>query len=372
LARPLGELQSLRVSLLSEAPASAAEGWFLEEVHVRRSGGRSVRFPARRWLGAADASGAVFPLQLRLRAATASLAHPEPPPSPAARAVRLRVGAAAVPHPDKVKSGQRALITSTGGHAGEDAFFICSPPAGADSARPQQLVLGVCDGVYMWREKGIDAGLFSRALCAEASHAAARPSGGACSPLSLLQSAYRGVMARGVLGSCTACFALLDLQSGLLRTANLGDSGYLLMTPQRGARGHAAWQPGGVVYRSTTQEHEFGRPFQLGHHGGSDGPEDAMLATQRLQPGDVLLLGSDGLWDNLHDSEVAAIVQQAVAERQPAAAIARRVAAAAHEASTARKASTPYSLGATDAFDLVFAGGKKDDITVLVAAADET
>mmetsp|Transcript_6959 Transcript_6959/g.17091 ORF Transcript_6959/g.17091 Transcript_6959/m.17091 type:complete len:89 (-) Transcript_6959:5-271(-) len=29
--------------------------------------------------------------------------------------------------------------------------------------------------------------------------------------------------------------------------------------------------------------------------------------------------------------------------------------------------STPYSLGATDAFDMVYTGGKKDDITVLTA-----
>ena len=29
--------------------------------------------------------------------------------------------------------------------------------------------------------------------------------------------------------------------------------------------------------------------------------------------------------------------------------------------------STPYSLGATDAFDMVYSGGKKDDITVLTA-----
>ena len=28
---------------------------------------------------------------------------------------------------------------------------------------------------------------------------------------------------------------------------------------------------------------------------------------------------------------------------------------------------TPYSLGATEAFDMVFNGGKQDDITVVVA-----
>ena len=32
---------------------------------------------------------------------------------------------------------------------------------------------------------------------------------------------------------------------------------------------------------------------------------------------------------------------------------------------------TPYSVGATEAFDMVYSGGKKDDITVVVAIVDE-
>lgn len=244
------------------------------------------------------------------------------------------------------------------------------------------LALGVSDGVFAWREKGIDAGLFSRALCAAGATAARRPGGGPSTPLRLLQAAAGAVAAAGVQGSATACFALLDTRTGVLASANLGDSGYLHMTPQRRPEGAVrpppgvansfggTWHPGGVRYRSPHQEHEFGRPFQLGHTRGCDRPEHAMLHALRLCPGDVLVFGTDGLWDNLHDSEIAAVVQQGIDARTPAPALARAVAAAAHERSVLKRGSTPYSLAATDAFDMVYSGGKRDDITVLVVLLD--
>ena len=301
---------------------------------------------------------------------------PPPPPRPLSRPLTLRTGAAAVPHPDKMRAGARGMTLSEGGHAGEDAYFVTTSPHGA-------VALGVSDGVYMWKEKGIDAGLFSRALCVASAAAAAR---GVASPLRLLQAAYGAVMAAGVQGSATCCVAVVDARDGLLRSANVGDSGYLLMTPNRGAvsglpggaaqqrtpqgGGEAVWQPGGVTYRSPQQEHEFGRPYQLGHHRASDRPEDAMLHSARLAGGDVVVMGSDGLWDNLHDSEVAQTVQQGVDARLSPAAIARAVAAEAYERSSQKRGSTPYSLAATDAHELVFCGGKRDDICVLVLLAE--
>jgi len=378
---PLGRLRSLRVRLAPGA-AGAADGWFLEYVRVtRRADGASFAFPCRRWLGSSDSGGgATFPLSVTLRpasaCATAAAAQavaeaepaaagaPPPPPPPAAgrrlpRPLSLRCGAAATPHPDKVKAGARAALRKEGGYAGEDAYFV----SGLQEGLPV-LALGVADGVYAWREQGIDAGLFSRALCAAAARAhvggAAAASAARGAPLRLLQTAFAAVRAQGVMGSSTACLVLVDALTGRLSSANLGDSGYLLMTPARASLAGGAWQPGGVRYRSPHQEHEFGRPYQLGHHAASDAAEDAMLHEARLAPGDVLVLGTDGLWDNLHDSEVAAAVQAAVAQRRPPAAIAAAVVAAAHERSIGR-GSTPYSVAATEAFDLVFSGGKRDD-----------
>ena len=97
-----------------------------------------------------------------------------------------------------------------------------------------------------------------------------------------------------------------------------------------------------------------------------------MLHAAPLAAGDALVLGSDGLWDNLHDSEVAAAVQAGVDANAPPAAIARAIAGAAFERSVNKRGSTPYSAAATEVFDMVYSGGKRDDITVLVVLIDDT
>lgn len=84
-------------------------------------------------------------------------------------------------------------------------------------------------------------------------------------------------------------------------------------------------------------------------------------------PGDVIVLGSDGLWDNLAQDCVLESVRNCINRGARAPTMALDLARAAFEASTDKDAVTPYSLGATEAFDMVYSGGKKDDITVIAA-----
>ena len=51
----------------------------------------------------------------------------------------------------------------------------------------------------------------------------------------------------------------------------------------------------------------------------------------------------------------------------PPAAISQRLTQLAFEHSLDKCRETPYSLGASEAFDMVYSGGKADDITVLCA-----
>lgn len=60
---------------------------------------------------------------------------------------------------------------------------------------------------------------------------------------------------------------------GQLRSANVGDSGYMLLTEVPGGGRYE------VRYHTPQQEHSFGCPYQLGHYEGADAPEDAMLMT---------------------------------------------------------------------------------------------
>ena len=283
---------------------------------------------------------------------------------------------ATVPHVDKTKEGIRAVMQREWGHGGEDAYFFKASKI--DSQR-DVVAFGVADGVYMWRWQGIDAGEFSRRLMGLASEVFSGQTEVLSEseehqfkkdrPEHLLKAAYAGVLEEGVQGSTTACIATIDQRHGLLRSANVGDSGFMICRGDPGARL--------VCHRSPHQEHEFGRPFQLGHHANSDSPTDAMLTAFPLEPGDIVVMGSDGLWDNLSESEILEVIEAVFQGSSASAGLgaenqgvmnkaSRALVSAAYTASMDKRRTTPYSLAATEWFDMVYSGGKKDDITCVV------
>ena len=75
-----------------------------------------------------------------------------------------------------------------------------------------------------------------------------------------------------------------------------GDSGFMLV------------RDGEVVFKSPVLQHFFDCPLQFGacpdYSESTDTAEDAAVFELAVQPGDVLLAGSDGLWDNCYDSEL--------------------------------------------------------------------
>ena len=90
----------------------------------------------------------------------------------------------------------------------------------------------------------------------------------------------------------------------------------------------------------------------------------------QVTQGDIVVLGSDGLWDNLSDEK---LLQELCAGRDAelgASGLAHRLLNAAFAASVDRAGQTPYSLGASEAFDMVYSGGKMDDISVVVAVLE--
>jgi protein phosphatase PTC7 len=212
----------------------------------------------------------------------------------------------------------------------------------------------------MWRSRGIDSGVFSRSLMLSAKNAVLY---GQVDVLNVLNDAADTVEENGIQGSSTCCLVLVDTLQGRLTSANVGDSGFVIIgSSQTNRKPH-------VKFHAPQQEHTFGFPYQLGHQVNADKPHDAMLANIPLLPGDVLIMGSDGLWDNVDDNEILDLVLTVNAEQagpRPMA-VAQSLARAAFYNSLDKKKVTPYSLGATEAFDMVFNGGKQDDITVVVA-----
>lgn len=252
--------------------------------------------------------------------------------------VRLTVAGVSIPHPRKVATG------------GEDAFFASSK----DGA------FGIADGVGGWKHEGIDPSLYPRKLIASCNAGAATHA----DPLMILKQAYAEAHAPG---SCTVALARLD--GDVLRVASLGDCGIKVV---RGGR---------VIFASEVQEHKFNQPFQLGSPKFlvGDTPSDARRYAVAMEKGDIAVMGSDGLWDNLWDHELESVLEKAgvvLVEEADVAAVAQSLAdlASAHSrdceyvspfAAEKHERLVPAVLRAMVAKPR---GGKPDDITAVVAA----
>lgn len=141
----------------------------------------------------------------------------------------------------------RAVSRKHFGQGGEDAYFY------AESSDTNCAAMGVADGVYMWRNYGIDAGAYSRCLMSTAKSEVER---GVTDVLEILKAADDQAHREGIKGSSTACIVVMDRNVGMLRGATVGDSGFLVAG--RARKGEELM----VKYRSPQQEHSFGYPYQ--------------------------------------------------------------------------------------------------------------
>ncbi|MCO5589892.1 hypothetical protein L7F22_043861 [Adiantum nelumboides] len=200
-----------------------------------------------------------------------------------------------------------------GGESGEDALSVTKMKDEGD------WFLAIADGVGGWSENGVDPALFSQSLIYHASEYAKRfhacpdrleaeeldptqqssppsspldtpppsPSSSVSAaaskadpgtPLDILQFAYQSTQQEKDVpaGSATACFLTFDSSKGILRSANLGDSGFLVLRPgsstivvgkdeEKGAVNEEGDRIGLHVihHQSKPQTHGFNTPLQL-------------------------------------------------------------------------------------------------------------
>jgi protein phosphatase PTC7 len=118
-------------------------------------------------------------------------------------------------------------------------------------------------------------------------------------PVELLAYSYCELLEhkKPILGSSTACVLILNRENSTVYTANIGDSGFILV------------RSGEIVHRSAEQQHYFNTPFQLslpppGHGDNvlSDRPESADQLSFPVEDGDVILVATDGVFDNVPEN----------------------------------------------------------------------
>lgn len=178
----------------------------------------------------------------------------------------------------------------------------------------------MADGVGGWRSYGIDPGEFSSFLMRTCERLVQCATFNPKKPVSLLAYSYCELLEqkKPILGSSTACVLILNRADSRVYTANIGDSGFMVV------------RCGRVIHRSEEQQHYFNTPFQLslpppGHGDNvlSDRPESADQLSFPVLDGDVILVATDGVFDNVPENlllntlkEVSVFIQCVFGERE--------------------------------------------------------
>jgi len=212
--------------------------------------------------------------------------------------------------PKRVKLVSKSKNSEVAKNCGEDAYYVTvikekvNGNEGGIQLPPWFSSIGVADGVGGWTENGVDPSKFSHGLVTHAkAYANSENASNILKPLSMLSYAFDRVVEQGDEnpGGSTACFLVLNAKTGDLETANLGDSGYLIIREEE------------VHYRSKEQTYFFNAPYQLSLYPSwletpqgafLNKPSDAELTTHKLKHGDIVIVGSDGLFDNVFDTEI--------------------------------------------------------------------
>ncbi|KAF0980821.1 hypothetical protein FDP41_013304 [Naegleria fowleri] len=192
---------------------------------------------------------------------------------------------------------------------GEDFYFYTN------------CTLGVSDGVGGWSSYGVDSSRVSKDIMNHCKYFAIEkehfPNSehSSLTPLNILSKAYykevevyENLKINQPLGSTTACVLHMDEMSAALSYANLGDSGFIVL------RRSSSDNQQRIIFTAKDKcriINGLGKaPYQLSflppsfiqtNNYFNDKPTDAMFEANiiSLQEGDIVIMGSDGLFENI-------------------------------------------------------------------------
>ncbi|OHT02412.1 Protein phosphatase PTC7 like protein [Tritrichomonas foetus] len=249
-----------------------------------------------------------------------------------ARFLKIISKACLIPHPEKAHFG------------GEDYYFISK----------NNTTIGVADGVGGWADHpGASSTKYSHDLmnfCNECSYIT--------DPLLILQTAYEK-LDFSIKGSTTALVAQVCDKS--LHVCNVGDSAL------------SVYRKNKRVFQTTDTLHGFNFPYQLGS-AKRDNPSDGTYDIVPIQPGDVIVAGSDGLWDNVWNNDIEKHIEKVVIDSNSKHEMMQKLADLlgndAHKNGKDRLFNSPFAQDALN-HGYRYIGGKLDDVTVVASIVVE-
>ncbi|CAI5744705.1 unnamed protein product [Peronospora destructor] len=332
--------------------------------------------------------------------------------------------AKSIPHPQKKDTGgEDAFFLGVVPHgeeeggiaplAPEDRPIDIVPTVTHGTQGPADvLAMGIADGVGSWFEKGVSARRYAEELMV-AAHQAVQASYAKdhdIEPSEILHAAWSTVLHNEIIGSSTACVLALDPEQGELHSINLGDSGFLIIRDKasdletarlRGTLDGSLTRkitdseldltPAGrrkgahVTYRSPQQLHYFNCPYQLGFASADlvssiaedlargtqshmrekplfETPENGMRLRVPVLEGDLIILATDGLFDNVDEEDLLEIVRT----EPDLETMTRKLVQKAYDLSLDRSRDSPFARLAKEN-DMLWGGGIPDDITVIAS-----
>eukprot|EP00595_Chromulina_sp_UTEXLB2642_P003399 CAMPEP_0196766210 /NCGR_PEP_ID=MMETSP1095-20130614/20555_1 /TAXON_ID=96789 ORGANISM="Chromulina nebulosa, Strain UTEXLB2642" /NCGR_SAMPLE_ID=MMETSP1095 /ASSEMBLY_ACC=CAM_ASM_000446 /LENGTH=417 /DNA_ID=CAMNT_0042126961 /DNA_START=455 /DNA_END=1708 /DNA_ORIENTATION=+ len=334
--------------------------------------------------------------------------------------LKVDLGAFALPHPyktyDNVSSSRRdygAMDLCDDMSLCEDAHFVMRVQRSSDL--PSQVYFGVADGVGSWRQYGVDPRKFSHSLINYAKQVIESDSqqrmllgedGGLgladsslapIHPLDVVMDAWNLSVGAKITGSSTICIATIDKQLNQLSYANIGDCGLMVVRHidsdiagymrERQIPRHLRKGDLRIAYLSQQQLRSFNLPYQLGfsdieeYEPSFETPNDSDTASIPILPGDVIVLATDGLYDNIDLDEIVDIISEWESKyysstdsiykpdsrgEEATNSLAKRLVEQARLYSIDKNRDSPFAQLAKEN-DIMWGGGMPDDTTVIVA-----
>ncbi|KAF0988853.1 hypothetical protein HZS_7123 [Henneguya salminicola] len=230
---------------------------------------------------------------------------------------------------------------------------------------------GIADGVGGYRKYRIDPSLFSSTLmklCLNKSLTViknyARPN---CKKI--IDDGYNQLLSlqERIYGGSTINISCFDHRSGELSISNLGDSRVMVIQPTRNQ-----------IFTTNSQQHHFNCPYQL-----SNTSDDIVITnftfkqfdseqySLQLHHGDIIIIGTDGFFDNMSPEDIIEITKKYNYGRESFPIYYHTLLDTARKYAFDPLKISPFGLEHLEQKKQPFLGGKRDDITLIVAVVVE-
>jgi protein phosphatase PTC7 len=233
----------------------------------------------------------------------------------------MRIEGHTIPHDDKLKTN------------GEDGYFILH----ANNAT----YLCVFDGVGGWAKQEVNVKDFVNEMIENCKISIRK---GHLNPEIIIEDALNHA---SLAGSVTVIMAII--QEKEMKIYQIGDSGMVISNNNR------------IIFETDEQQHSFNFPYQIGKNGSGgfhgDSPNEGLFYRIQMTKGDTIILGSDGLFDNLNNSDIMNNDESA-----------KELCREAYRNSKQKIRTVPFYQRAYNegVINHLKQGGKEDDITAII------